>query len=63
MVRTLNDGKATAPEAAKLIEELRRLIEEKGLNVELVEKSDVTGQSVLADAAADDVPVHGEMVK
>jgi nucleotide-binding universal stress UspA family protein len=41
------ETKASAEEAKKLIEEIKLLIERKGLNVELVEKeSDVTGQTM-----------------
>jgi hypothetical protein len=42
----MNPGKASQAEAEKLIEEIKRLIKTKGLNVELVEKErpDVTGQ-------------------
>ena len=41
------ETKASAEEAKKLIEEIKFLIDKKGLNVELVEKeSDVTGQTM-----------------
>jgi hypothetical protein len=48
MTRPLDlETKASAEEAKKLIEEIKFLIDKKGLNVELVEReSDVTGQSL-----------------
>jgi hypothetical protein len=47
MAMPLGPGKASPQEAEKLIEEMKRLIQTKGLNVQLVEKEkpDVTGQS------------------
>lgn len=40
-MRTLDEGRASQPEAEKLVQEMRVLIEKKGLEVDLVSKKGV----------------------